>query len=132
GAAALPPTAAPFTGRYAILWLVGGPKRQARVSTMRHLTIILSAAAMAASCLAIAGEAYAQSRVRTITVTPRSYLDPGKVVPVGSMSNYVLSGQSYSSPVYANVQERFGSTVLPPRIGGGRNPFGPIDFQAPR
>jgi hypothetical protein len=99
---------------------------------MRHLTIILSAAAMAASCLAIAGEAYAQSRVRTITVTPRSYLDPGKVVPVGSMSNYVLSGQSYSSPVYANVQERFGSTVLPPRIGGGRNPFGPIDFQAPR
>ncbi|WP_276199907.1 hypothetical protein [Chelatococcus sp. XZ-Ab1] len=99
---------------------------------MRHLAIILSAAAMAASCLAVAGEAYAQSRVRTITVTPRSYLDPGKVVPVGSMSNYVLSGQSHASPVYANVQEKFGSTVLPPRIGGGRNPFGAIDFQASR
>ncbi|MDJ1159704.1 hypothetical protein QNA08_15880 [Chelatococcus sp. SYSU_G07232] len=94
------------------------------------------AAALIASALVVTGlaasEAAAQPRQpRQITVTPRSYLDPGKVVPAGSLSNYVHMGQTFASPVYSNVAERFGEASLPPRIGGGRNPFGPVDYRAP-
>ena len=71
---------------------------------------------------------------------PRSFLDPGTVVPVGSL-NRTTSGyaqtQSYLlSPPYAPNRERFGLGVLPDPITNGpfvgaRNPFSPIDYVAP-
>ncbi len=89
--------------------------------------------------------AEAQSRRRNadglvIRVQPRSFLDAGKVVPVGSM-NYPTSGYgqvaSYlNSPPYIGMRDRFGEGTLPDPITNGpfigaRNPFDGIDFAAP-
>lgn len=75
-----------------------------------------------------------------IRVQPRSFLDAGKVVPVGSM-NYPTSGYgqtaSYlNSPPYIGMRDAFGAGTLPDPIlnspfVGGRNPFDQIDFFAP-
>ena len=79
-------------------------------------------------------------RPLVLRVQPRSYLDPGTVVPVGSL-NRTTSGyaqtQSYlRSPPYAPNGERFGVGVLPDPITNGpfvgaRNPFNPVDYVAP-
>src|SRR5215207_9761163 len=65
---------------------------------------------------------------------PRSYLDAGNVVPVGSQHS-PASGfgqtQSYLNlPPYIGLRERFGASVLPDPIANGpypgpngRNPF---------
>jgi hypothetical protein len=55
------------------------------------------ALAVAVSALAIAA---ADARPRTITVHPRSYLDAGRVAPVGTYTNYVNVGQYPARPVY--------------------------------
>ena len=39
---------------------------------------------------------------RTIYVQPRSFLDAGKVVPIGSELNYVYIGQYYNPPPFYN------------------------------
>jgi hypothetical protein len=75
-----------------------------------------------------------------LRVTPRSFLDPGTVVPVGAINRgYSGYGQTQSyllSPPYASNGERFGMGVLPDPITNGpfvgsRNPFGPVDYVAP-
>jgi hypothetical protein len=85
-------------------------------------------------------QAQPQDRPLVLRVTPRSFLDPGKVVPVGSINpGYTGYGQTQSyllSPPYAPNGERFGVGVLPDPITNGpfvgsRNPFGPVDFVAP-
>jgi hypothetical protein len=75
--------------------------------------------------------------VLILNVRPRSYLDAGNVVPVGSM-NYPASGygQAVSSinlPPYLGMRERFGASVLPDPVANGpypgpnmRNPFNGI------
>lgn len=100
--------------------------------------VVLSVAAVGL----IAPVAEAQSRRRSgdglvIRVQPRSFLDAGKVVPVGSM-NYPTSGYgqvaSYlNSPPYIGMRDAFGAGTLPDPIlnspfVGGRNPFDQIDF----
>ncbi len=79
-------------------------------------------------------EAPLQLRVR-----PRSFLEPGNVVPVGSIDRQ-RSGEwqtrSYvASPPWNNQRDRFGEGVLPDAIHGpfigARNPFGPVDYVAP-
>ena len=76
----------------------------------------------------------------SITVRPRSFLDPGTVVPVGSLSSPASAfGQTRSYvlfPPYGNLSSRYGQDLLPDPITNGpfvgaRNPFGPIDFVAP-
>ena len=117
---------------------------------MRYTSIIVMTAAIAS--LTIPQGAEAQSRQRqarqalgqggplVLRVTPRSFLDPGPVVPVGSINpGYTGYGQTQSyllSPPYAPNGERFGVGVLPDPITNGpfvgsRNPFGPVDFVAP-
>ncbi len=83
-------------------------------------------AAMAASLAAGAAEAQSRKPLR-LTVTPRSYLDPGKVVPVGSLQNYATFDR-YTTPSYVYSGSARAEYKLPPRIGAGKNPFGPIDF----
>jgi hypothetical protein len=124
---------------------------------MRYPFIIVMTAAVAS--LVIPQDAEAQSRQRqarqavgqgqargqggplVLRVTPRSYLDPGKVVPVGSINpGYTGYGQTQSyllSPPYAPNGAGFGVATLPDPITNGpfvgsRNPFGPVDFVAPR
>jgi hypothetical protein len=58
---------------------------------------------------------------RTVYVTPRSFLDPGNVVPVGSLNNYVYIGQ-YDNPAPYYNQLRARETAIPhpdPRYGLG-------------
>lgn len=92
---------------------------------MRVLSIAIAAVATFATVAAV----QAQTRVRrplAITVQPRSFLDPGKVVPVGSLNRYTTVGSGVTSPVYFNLGGKYGEDTLPPRdgIGSGRNPFG--------
>jgi hypothetical protein len=79
-------------------------------------------------------------RPLVLRVQPRSYLDPGTVVPVGSLdrttSGYAQTQSYLLSPPYAPNRERFGTDLLPNPITNGpfvgsRNPFGPIDWVAP-
>ena len=81
------------------------------------IAISLAATTFAAS-LAEAQE----RRPLRITVQKRSYFDAGNVVAVGSMNRYATQNIT-ASPVYSAVGELYGEGTLPPRIGGGRNPF---------
>jgi hypothetical protein len=96
-----------------------------------------------AALMTISGVAEAQTRNRPLVlrVQPRSFLDPGPVVPVGSINpGYTGYGQAQSyllSPPYAPAGAGFGVATLPDPITNGpfvgsRNPFGPVDFVAPR
>jgi hypothetical protein len=63
-----------------------------------------------------------------VQVPPRSFLDPGPIVPVGSLSNYVYASQypltgPYSPYSYIN---HFGRPPLPE--GGGYVLFDHLDF----
>lgn len=90
---------------------------------------IVCAAAGLAGLLLAASAAQAQSRgPLTIRVQPRSYFDAGNVVPKGSMSQYAEGPTFFSAPVIETIGTPYGDSQLPPRIGGGRNPFGPIGF----
>ena len=111
---------------------------------MRRLALL--AAASVATFVALAPVAEAQTLRRRgeqtiiLDVRPRSYLDAGNVVPVGSM-NYPTSGYGQTAsylnlPPWTSQRERFGESVLPDPITNGpfvgaRNPFGPIDYVAP-
>lgn len=112
----------------------------------RIVTFTLIALAAAATAVP---PAEAQSRRRVIVqdesvpvlrVRPRSFLEPGNVVPVGSL-NRTTSGfaqtQSYIlSPPYASQGAGFGEGVLPDPVTNGpfvgaRSPFEPVDFNGP-
>jgi hypothetical protein len=107
---------------------------------------VLLAAASVAAIVTFAPAADAQTLRRrgerniTIDVRPRSYLDAGNVVPVGS-ENYTVNGYGQTAsylnlPPYQHMKDRFGEGSLPDPITNGpfvgaRNPIGPIDFVAP-
>ena len=78
--------------------------------------------------------------VPVIRVRPRSFLDPGNVVPPGSLdrtTSGVAQVQSYLLfPPYGNQAGRFGGDVLPDPVTNGpyvgsRSPFDPVDFNGP-
>lgn len=77
----------------------------------------LSLAALFGLALTVGTAAEAQERRMVIDVKPRSWLDAGKVVPVGSMQNYMndLGGSSDSARFGAR-----GASVLPDRFSAGR------------
>jgi hypothetical protein len=109
---------------------------------MRRLVAIAALSVAALAAAAPAAEAQVR-RVRgdplVVNVRPRSYLDAGNVVPVGSM-NYPTSGYgqtvSYlNMPPYFGQRERFGASVLPDPVANGpypgpngRNPFSGIGW----
>jgi len=110
------------------------------------MRLVLLAAASVAAFVTMAPSADAQTLRRrgernlTIDVRPRSYLDAGNVVPVGSQHSPAGSyGQvrSYLKlPPYQNMKDRFGEGSLPdPVINGpfvgAQNPIGPVDYVAP-
>ncbi|MET0606690.1 MAG: hypothetical protein ABWZ80_09560 [Beijerinckiaceae bacterium] len=91
---------------------------------MRLIAVAFVAAA--ASLLPAIAEAQTRKPPLRIVVTPRSYLDAGTVAPVGSLNRYATMNEL--SPVSSSPQFLVFDSALPPRIGGGRNPFGPIDW----
>ena len=115
---------------------------------MRSLSMALVLAAVAPLVMPVPAEAQQPRRRQlgdggplVLRVTPRSFLDPGTAVPVGSINpGYTGYGQVQSylaSPPYMQNNERFsGGGVLPDPVTNGpyvgaRNPFGPIDYVAP-
>ena len=115
-----------------------------RIASLGSLGLLSIAAVMAAAPAAEAQQQirYRQDgRVLILNVKPRSYLDAGNVVPVGSEHRV---GTAYSETVsYLNMppwhhqRDRFGGGTLPDPVTNGpfvgaQNPFGPIDWVAPR
>jgi hypothetical protein len=118
---------------------------------MRYTSVIVAIAAVASLVISVHAEAQTRQRQARQTlgqggplvlrVTPRSFLDPGQVVPVGSINpGYTGYGQAQSylrSPPYMQNNERFsGGGNLPDPVTNGpfvgsRNPFGPVDYAAP-
>ncbi len=114
---------------------------------MRYSFVMIAMAAVAVLATSFQAEAQSQrqqtlgqGRPLVLRVTPRSFLDPGTAVPVGSVNpGYTGYGQTQSylaSPPYAPSGDRFGLSLLPDPITNGpyvgaRNPFGPVDYVAP-
>ena len=111
---------------------------------MRRLAVL--AAASVTTFMALAPVAEAQTLRRRgeqtiiLDVRPRSYLDAGNVVPVGSENRFGTGfGQTASYlnlPPWHNMRDRFGEGSLPDPITNGpfvgaRNPIGPVDYVAP-
>lgn len=90
--------------------------------SFKRLAAVLAVSVAASTVLASMAEAQQRRRPLTVTVQKRSYLDPGNVVPVGSMNRYATQ-QLIASPAYSNTAELYGEGTLPPRIGSGANPF---------
>jgi hypothetical protein len=105
-----------------------------RIPTLCLLSLV---AVTASTTLAEAQtrRARSDSGVLILNVHPRSYLNPGTMVQVGSLDR-TTSGfaqtQSYLvSPPWQNQRERFGEGRLPDPVTNGpyigaTNPFGPI------
>jgi hypothetical protein len=106
---------------------------------MRPMTS-LSVAAVAAICVFASGASAAtKTHHRThpntigyndpqppLTVNKRSWLDPGQVVPQGSMQDYVTENTLFNqTPDQADFRSRFGNETLPRRfdLPGRREPL---------
>lgn len=97
----------------------------------RTVTIILAAAALAAAVAPVSAQTQAQPQTKVrhhpqpvavaytderppLTVNKRSFLDPGPVVPVGSMSNYVTVNTIFNrTPDQVANRSKYGNETLP-------------------
>ena len=67
-----------------------------------------------------------------LTVNKRSFLDPGPVVPVGSMSNYVtMNTVFHQTPDQNFARSEFGNEVLPGPLSVPGRPSPLIELVAP-
>ncbi|MGO4740540.1 hypothetical protein AB4099_28665 [Bosea sp. 2KB_26] len=92
------------------------------MNSFKRLAAGLGISLVALTAVASVAEAQQPRKPLRVIVQKRSYLDPGNVVPVGSLNRYATQ-QLISPPVYSNVAELYGDSTLPPRIGAGVNPF---------
>lgn len=66
---------------------------------------------------AAASVAEARERARPLTVHKRSFLDAGKVVPIGSQMAYVTANAIFNeTPDRAYMRAKFGNETLPLRF----------------
>jgi hypothetical protein len=79
------------------------------------------------------GHVYVYSDSRPpITVNKRSWLDPGPVVPQGSMENYVTESTVLNqTPDQAYYRSRFGNETLPRRFDLPGRPEPLVTFWTP-
>ena len=69
---------------------------------------------------------------RPLTVNRRSFLDPGPVVPVGSMSNYVTQNTIFGRTADQNfLKSQFGNEVLPAPLEVPGRPQPIVEFETP-
>jgi hypothetical protein len=87
-----------------------------RASSILAFTVLCAGALDSASADAASQHRYryraAQHSPFVVQVPPRSFLDPGPVVPVGSMSRYVYASQYSYIPVYSYINH-YGRPPLP-------------------
>lgn len=87
------------------------------------MRLVLSALCAATLLSAVPAEAqYRRPGGLAVTVQKRSFLDAGKVVPVGRYSNYVTVGTYSTPPAFGHIGEFYGESTLPAR-GMGRPLF---------
>lgn len=65
----------------------------------------------------------ARKKPLRVTVEQRSFLDAGRMAPVGAYNRHIISAHYLATPAYGFGPTRLGSESLPPVIGSGRNPF---------
>ena len=67
-----------------------------------------------------------------LTVNKRSFLDPGPVVPVGSMSNYVTTNTIFARTADQYfLKSQFGNEVLPAPLEVPGRPQPVVEFETP-
>jgi hypothetical protein len=108
----------------------------------KKVSIVLTAAALAA----LGANAQAKPRPRhypqvaeryygerpPLTVNRRSFLDPGPVVPVGSMSNYVTASTIFNrTPDQYFLRSSFGNDRLPQPLEIPARTWPLIEFETP-
>ena len=111
--------------------------------TFKTATLLLAAAALAAA----AGAASAQTKRQRaaaerapyatepppLTVNKRSFLDPGPVVPVGSMSNYMTSQTIFArTPDQTAHRSLYGNETLPAPLEVPGRPQPIVTWEGPR
>jgi hypothetical protein len=108
-------------------------------------TIVLAAAAVAALTSAASAQAKARhhhyrqvaeqrfyDERPPLTVNQRSFLDPGPVVPVGSMSNYVTANTIFNrTPDQIFARSKFGNEALPAPLEVPGRPQPILEFETP-
>jgi len=85
---------------------------------MRRFAKLMLAAGSLALLAGTITSAEAQSRRYrgerpTVVIKKRSFLDSGRVVPVGSLSGYVNVGTIYNKPAFYNQRSQYGTETLP-------------------
>ncbi|VTZ48599.1 conserved exported hypothetical protein [Methylocella tundrae] len=115
------------------------------VAHRHNASIVLAAAALASVII----PASAQTKARThrappvavaysgerppLTVNKRSFLDPGPVVPVGSMSSYVTANTTFNrTPDQVAQRSKFGNEELPWPLEVPGRPSPVLQFETPR
>ncbi|PNG27588.1 hypothetical protein [Methylocella silvestris] len=112
-------------------------------ASFRFASLFLAAATLAAFSGSASAEtktrhrqatpaAYAEERP-PLTVNKRSFLDPGPVVPVGSMSNYVTANTIFNrTPDQVAQRSKYGNEILPAplEVPGRQTPL--FEFESPR
>ena len=111
---------------------------------MRVMTFLGFAAAALAASLTVPAMADAKPRKRQqvvttyydrappLTVNRRSFLDPGPVVPVGSMSNYVTANTVFNrTPDQVFARSKFGNEALPQPLEVPGRPQPIVEFYTP-
>ncbi|CAM5186980.1 hypothetical protein ARD30_19380 [Bosea thiooxidans] len=98
--------------------------------SFKRVATVLTIALAASTVMATIAEAQNRRGPLRVIIQKRSYLDPGNVVPVGSLNRYASQHMS-ATPIYANTGEFYGEGTLPGRIGAGTNPFANT-FATPR
>lgn len=89
-----------------------------------RLFFVMAGLAIMSFGLSEAAEARSKKPLSVKLKARQTYLDAGKFVPIDSQRRYVVNDRLLTPSAYAHVGERYGESVLPPRIGGGRSPFG--------
>ncbi|WP_230530549.1 hypothetical protein [Microvirga roseola] len=109
---------------------------------MRRFALIGLGVLTAGMAFSPVADAQAQERPLTFRVTPRSFLDPGNVVPPGSIGGSTVT-MSYRQTfvdrptAWWSARDLYGEGLLPDPAGGpgpwvgAANPFGPIGPNLP-
>jgi hypothetical protein len=92
---------------------------------MRRVALALAAltAFAAPTILASAAEAAGHRKPLRVVVVKRSFLDAGKLVPVGIYNRHHVVANTMTFPAYSNIGGFYGRETLPGHIGAGENPF---------
>jgi hypothetical protein len=91
-----------------------------RVSTAA--TAALAALAIVAA-LPTAAEAQSRRAPLAVTVEGRSFLDAGRIAPVGTYNRHLTAANVLMIPSFGHNSGLYGRETLPPLIGAGENPF---------